>query len=43
MKILKILEDNINERYIEMVVDTLEKGGLVIYPTDTIYAIGCDA
>ena len=30
MKILKILEDNINERYIEMVVDTLEKGGLVI-------------
>lgn len=43
MKILNILEDNINQRHIDMVVDTLEKGGIIIYPTDTIYAIGCDA
>ena len=43
MKILNILEDNINDRYIDMVVDTLEKGGIIIYPTDTLYAIGCDA
>lgn len=33
MKILNILEDNINDRYIDMVVDTLEKGGIIIYPT----------
>lgn len=43
MKVLKILEDNINQRYIDIVVDTLRDGGIVIYPTDTIYAIGCDA
>ena len=30
MKILNILEDNINDRYIDMVVDTLEKGGIII-------------
>ena len=43
MKILSILEDNINERSIDQVVDCLENGGIIIYPTDTIYALGCDA
>lgn len=43
MKILPILEDNINSRHIDEVVDTLRDGGIVIYPTDTVYAIGCDA
>ena len=43
MKILKILENNINARYIDEVVDVLRDGGIVIYPTDTIYALGCDA
>lgn len=43
MKILNILENSINERHIELVVDALKHGGIIIYPTDTVYAIGCDA
>lgn len=43
MKILYILEDNINERHIDTVVQTLKDGGVIIYPTDTVYALGCDA
>ena len=43
MKVLPIIEDNINGRYLDEVVETLRDGGIVIYPTDTVYAIGCDA
>ena len=43
MRILKMYESNINERYMDLVIDTLRDGGIVIYPTDTLYAIGCDA
>ena len=43
MKVLEILEDNINQRHIDEIVRTLENGGLIIYPTDTVYAMGCDA
>ena len=34
---------NINDRFMDEVIDTLRDGGIVIYPTDTLYAIGCDA
>lgn len=34
---------SINERYLDEVVDCLRDGGVIIYPTDTLYAIGCDA
>lgn len=43
MKILKMYTSSINERFMDDVIDTLRDGGLVIYPTDTLYAIGCDA
>ena len=43
MKILEIIEDSINQRHIDEIVATLEDGGLIIYPTDTAYALGCDA
>lgn len=41
-KILKIYSDNPNEKQIEEVVKTLQNGGLIIYPSDTVYALGCD-
>lgn len=39
---LNINPDNPQPRKIEEVVETLRRGGLVIYPTDTYYGIGCD-
>ena len=39
---LEIHPDNPSERKIKQVVDTLEKGGVIIYPTDTVYGLGCD-
>ena len=41
--ILKIYAENSNKKDIGKVVKILQEGGLVIYPTDTMYAIGCDA
>ena len=29
-------------RLIKQVVDSLQKGGIIIYPTDTVYGLGCD-
>lgn len=43
MKILKMYTSNINDRFMDEVIDTLRDGGIVIYPTDTLYAIGCNA
>lgn len=39
--LLKIHPDNPDSRKMAMVVDVLKKGGIIIYPTDTVYAIGC--
>ncbi len=39
---IKIYEDKPNEAAIKKVVDILRNGGLVIYPTDTVYGLGCD-
>lgn len=41
--LIKIYPENPNLREIDRVVKTLREGGLVVYPTDTVYAIGCDA
>lgn len=40
--LLKIYDSNPNEKAIQQIVDILKKGGLIIYPTDTIYGLGCD-
>lgn len=40
--LIKIYPENPNPRHIRQVVDLLDAGGIVIYPTDTVYAIGCD-
>ncbi|APG64306.1 threonylcarbamoyl-AMP synthase [Tenacibaculum todarodis] len=39
---IKIYNENPNPKEIEKVVKVLQKGGLVIYPTDTVYGLGCD-
>lgn len=39
---IKLFEDNPSERDILKVIEILKDGGVIIYPTDTIYAIGCD-
>ena len=39
---IKIYENNPNESAIAKVVKVLREGGLVIYPTDTVYGLGCD-
>lgn len=39
---IKIYPDKPNEAAIKKVVDVLKNGGLVIYPTDTVYGLGCD-
>lgn len=43
MKLLKIYPENINQRFIEEAVSALRDGEIIVYPTDTLYAIGCDA
>jgi tRNA threonylcarbamoyl adenosine modification protein (Sua5/YciO/YrdC/YwlC family) len=40
--LLRLYPENPNPRLIRQVVDVLESGGIIIYPTDTIYAMGCD-
>ena len=39
---VRIYEENPNPKEIEKVVNILRKGGLIIYPTDTVYGLGCD-
>ncbi len=41
--LIKIYPENPNLKEIDKVVSVLQDGGLVIYPTDTVYALGCDA
>ncbi len=39
---IKIYEENPNPKEIKRVVQVLQKGGIIIYPTDTVYGLGCD-
>lgn len=39
---IKIYEDKPSEAAIKKVVDVLRDGGIIIYPTDTVYGLGCD-
>ncbi|MDA9563627.1 L-threonylcarbamoyladenylate synthase [Flavobacteriales bacterium] len=40
--LVKIYPENPNQKEIDRVVKHLKKGGLIIFPTDTVYSIGCD-
>ena len=39
---LKLYNENPNERDVRKVVEVLQQGGVIIYPTDTVYGLGCD-
>jgi tRNA threonylcarbamoyl adenosine modification protein (Sua5/YciO/YrdC/YwlC family) len=39
--LIRLFEDNPNKRQIRQIVETLENDGLIIFPTDSVYAIGC--
>jgi len=40
--LLKIYPENPNPKDVRRVVDVLRNGGIIIYPTDTVYGMGCD-
>ncbi len=40
--LVEISPEHVDTRKIRQVVQVLSEGGLVIYPTDTVYAVGCD-
>lgn len=39
---VKLFNENPNDREIRKIVDILRDGGIIIYPTDTVYGLGCD-
>ena len=39
---IKLYNDNPNQKQIDRVVKILRNGGIIIYPTDTVYGLGCD-
>ena len=39
--LVRLYDKNPNERELRKVVDVLDKGGVIIYPTDSVYAFGC--
>lgn len=42
MQRIKLFEENTNAKELDKIVKVLERGGIVIYPTDGVYAMGCD-
>ena len=40
--LLKLYEKNPDPRLVNKIVDLLEHGGVIIYPTDTVYGMGCN-
>jgi len=41
--IIRLYKQNPSRKEIDKVVEILREGGIIIYPTDTVYAMGCDA
>lgn len=40
--LLQVHPENPNPRHLRTIIDTLKNGGIIIYPTDTVYGMGCD-
>ena len=43
MQTYRLYENNPNPRILSDIAEVIKQGGIVIYPTDSVYAIGCDA
>lgn len=41
-KLIKLYEENPSEKHLKEIVEVLKNDGLIIYPTDTVYGLGCD-
>lgn len=41
-QLFKLYNENPNERTVKQIVEILRSGGVIIYPTDTVYGLGCD-
>ena len=39
---IKLYKSNNNPKTLDHIVSVLKQGGLIIYPTDTVYGLGCD-
>lgn len=42
-ELIEIFPDNPDDRKIDRIVECLKSGGVIIYPTDTVYSMGCDS
>jgi tRNA threonylcarbamoyl adenosine modification protein (Sua5/YciO/YrdC/YwlC family) len=42
VKYIRLYEENPNPRLVNKVCDVIQSGGIIIYPTDTVYGLGCD-
>lgn len=42
-KRLRVYDQNPNQKFIDTAVDSLKSGEIIIYPTDSVYALGCDS
>ncbi len=42
-EIIQVFPDNLDDRKIQTIVNCLKEGGIIIYPTDTVYSMGCDS
>lgn len=43
MKTLRMYPSSLNDRFLDEAVDALTSGDIIVYPTDSLYALGCDA
>lgn len=43
MRVIRLYEKNTDEKMLDYIASSLKDGAIVIYPTDSVYAIGCDA
>jgi tRNA threonylcarbamoyl adenosine modification protein (Sua5/YciO/YrdC/YwlC family) len=42
-ELLEVFPENPDDRVIQKIVNCLKNGGVIIYPTDTVYSMGCDS